>query len=156
MRHNTIWQLPNSFKKNTFNIRINHHIPIYKQLLPVTWTKYLTTTSEWILHLLKNISINLEDEPLLYHIQQNIPLIISTDGAKDERNSGNRWIIALHSGKYIVSGHSPNFEQMKAMSSYRSKIYASLSIILYLHTYSIFMMSLLKANVHHCATMRSM
>ena len=65
-----------------------------------------------------------------------VPLIISTDGSKDDRRSGRGWIIALADGTHIVSCFNPNFGQFKAIKSYRAEIYTSLAAVLFLQLYS--------------------
>ena len=60
-------------------------------------------------HLTENKKHNLKTEPLIYHLQTEVLLIISSDGAKGDWRSGGGWIIALTDETYIVSGFNPNF-----------------------------------------------
>ena len=83
--------------------------------------------------------------PLFQYIQNNTPLIISSDGSKGERRSGGSWIIAFECGTHIVKGHTPNFGQISAINSYRAEVYAFLAATLFLHLYSVYY----KCTVHN-------
>ena len=78
---------------------------------------------------------NTKTEPLLHHLHTKIPLLISTDRGKIDRQSGGGWIIALIDGTHIVSGYNPNFGKIKAINSYRAEIYTSLAVVLFLNMY---------------------
>ena len=85
----------------------------------------------------------MKEKSLLTHIQQRIPLIISTDGAKEHQKSGGRGIIAVENGHHITTGYNSNFGQLKNITSYRSEVYASLTATLFLHHYCQFFCILL-------------
>ena len=51
------------------------------------------------------------------------------------KKNGGSWIIALENGIHIATWHNPNFWQAKKTSSYRTEVYATLDILLFLHHY---------------------
>ena len=77
---------------------------------------------EWIQLLTKHFEENQAVFSLFHYIQQNNPLIISTDGSKDKRRSGV----------------NPNFSHISAIISYRAEVFISLAVTLFLHLYSIY------------------
>ena len=86
--------------------------------------------------LTQNAKHNLNIEPLIYHLQTEVPLIISSNGAKGDRRNGGGWIGTLTDGTCIISVFNPNYGKIKAIKSYRVEIYTSLAAVLFIHLYS--------------------
>ena len=70
--------------KFTFNIQISHRIPTFKSPILNNWDEYLSSKPEWMQQLTRNTKHNLKMEPLIYHLQTEVPLIILSDGAKGD------------------------------------------------------------------------
>ena len=58
---------------------------------------------KWIGSLISNFTTNPLSEPLLYFIQKQTRLYISTDGSRTNTESGYSWIISLLDGTVMVS-----------------------------------------------------
>ena len=134
--------------KLSFTIKISHKLQKFINPIPKRLKEYNQQQPEWIQALTKHFDENQAVFPLFQYIQNNTPLIISSDGSKGERRSEGSWIIALEYGTHIVQGHNPNFSQISAINSYRAEIYASLAATLFLHLYSVYYRLPVKNNIH--------
>ena len=69
-------------------------------------------------------------------IQEGTPISIATDGTKSILKSGGEWIITSLVGNMLVHGANPDLGNMENMYSYRSEVYAVLSVFLFISEYS--------------------
>ena len=122
--------------KSIFNIQISLKIPSYTSPIPANWDEYLSYKLEWMQQLTRNTKHNIKTEPQINQLQTEVPIIISSNGAKENGRRRGWWIIALIDGTRIVSGFNQNFGKIKVINSYRAQIYASLAVVLFLHLYS--------------------
>ena len=76
------FQVESTNNKFTFNIQISHKMPTNKSPIPNNLDEYLSSKPEWMQQLTRNTKHNIKTEPLINHLQTEVPLIISSDGAK--------------------------------------------------------------------------
>ena len=88
--------------RNNFHVYLSHTKPSVKRKLPQKFDDYILQQPTWIQELIKDYQQNLKTEPLFTYIIQQTTLIISTNGAKGERLSGDSWIIALEDDTIII------------------------------------------------------
>ena len=122
--------------KNQLYIKISNKLPNVSQIQPTSFSEYIKIRPSWIRELIKNYKHDTNEETLLYHINRQKLLIISTYGTKGCQRSGGSWIIALHNGIHIASGYNSTFGHIRKMHSYCAKIYASLSTSLFIYHYA--------------------
>ena len=132
----SFWQLSNNQSKNQFRIKISNKLPNISQRQPTSFSEYIKIQPLWIRELIQSYKHNTKEKSLFYRIGRQIPLIISTDGAKGDRRIGGSLIIAKQNKTHITSGYNPNFGQIRQTKSYRAEIYASLSVFLFLYYYA--------------------
>ena len=118
------------------HVNLSHSKPSVKRKLPQTCDDYISQQPTLIQELTQHYKQSLTAEPLFTYIIQQTTLIISTNGAKGERLSGDSWIIALEDDAIFIQGYAPNFGQIRDINSYRAEIYASLSTTLFIRVYS--------------------
>ena len=88
-----------------------------------------------IRHLIKNYTLS-PSHSLLELIINKTPLLISTDGSKTTTKCGGSWVIATTTKEIIASGPIPIYGQQKDIHSYRTEVYASLAVLLFLRYYA--------------------
>ena len=122
--------------KTNFRLFPNHaHIQCKRKTIQ-SWKEYIQQLDDWTKLLIQNHNFHQGAESLPLHITQQTNLIIATDGSKYEKRNGGSCIIALEDGTHIATGHNPNFGQANKTSSYRTEVYASLAVLLFLHHYA--------------------
>ena len=115
-----------------FKIKISNRLQKFKFQIPRFWKKIFPPTTR--MDLIAHETFQREFQ----YIQSNTPLIISSDGSKGERRSGESWIITWECGTHIVRGYNPNFGQNSAINSYWAGVYAFLATTLFLYLYYIY------------------
>ena len=90
----SFWQLSNNQSKNQFRIKISNKLPNISQRQPTSFSEYIKIQPLWIRELIQSYKHNTKEKSLFYRISRQIPLIISTDGAKGDRRIGGSLIIA--------------------------------------------------------------
>lgn len=70
---------------------------------------------------------------MIEYINNNTPLYISTDGAREEINRCDGWIIATYKDHRIIHGFNPDYRQPEDVYSYR--FYASLVLLIFINIY---------------------
>jgi len=130
-------------ERNDFVIHLSHAY-ISKKIPTIrTFDEFIKSKLDWIFKLIKHYRIYRTESLLSFLATQN-PLIISTDGSKKTFKYGGSWIIATTIGNHLTSGYLLIFGQQKDINSYRTEIYASLTSLLFLQSYSeLFMVEIL-------------
>ena len=103
-----------------------------------TLDEYIQHKPSHIRQLISNYSLNHNSDSLLELINKKSLLYILIDGARKETKSGGGWLIATDTGQRIVHGFNPDYGQSEDIHSYRSEVYASLTSLLFIHTYAAF------------------
>ena len=120
---------------NTFQINFSHKIVNTKKEIHNSLSSYFMTRSPSIRHLIKNYTLS-PSHSLLELITNKTPLLISTDGSKTTTKCGGSWVIATTKKEIIASGPIPIYGQQKDIHSYRTEVYASLAVLLFLRHYA--------------------
>lgn len=72
---------------------------------------------------------------MLTKIHQSTPIFIAIDGSKFETKSEGAWVIFTLYGKKLAHRSNPDYDSIENMHSYRSDMYAILSVLLFLKEY---------------------
>ena len=79
----------------------------------------------------------------------NQEIIISSDGSKSKCKSGGTWIIEDSSGKCVISGSGPDFEQIMSINSHRLENFGVLYTLLFIYQYCKYFMINFNSQVNY-------
>ena len=114
----------------------SQHEPIFANSAQLQdFSDYIQSMPQWINLLIRNYIVHPSLDSLLFHIINQIQLLISTDGSRTHNKGGGNQIIVLTDGTKLISGHNPEFGRYVDIKSYHSKIYASLSSLTFLECF---------------------
>ena len=88
---------------NKLRIEISNAIIILQTTFMQDFEEYINSMQKLIGSLISNFTTNPLSEPLLYFIQKQTRLYISTDGSRTNTESEYSWIISLLDGTVMVS-----------------------------------------------------